>query len=686
MSKSTPMMAQYQAIKAQNPDALLFFRLGDFYELFGDDAGEASRLLGLTLTARSSGEGRATRIPMAGVPYHAAPNYIQKLLRAGKKVAICEQMEDPKKAKGMVRRELVRIVTPGTALDDGYLDSKSNNYVSALFSSKSAWGLASADLATGDFFAMELARGAGDLEAELARLKPAELLLAQPLGPESGDTPCTLADAWSFEPGEASRVLKEHFGVLSLDAFGFQEASPALCAAGALIAYFKKTQKSPLSHITAFRRHEASQSMQMDASTRRHLEISENSEDGGRQGSLLMVLDRTQTSPGGRLLKRWLHEPLSSLAPIRDRHDAVEALMQSLELRAGLVEALSQTSDIERALGRMGCLAANARDLLALRQTLRQIPAIQAALAPLKPSLLHAWSGQDCFPALLATLESALVDDPPLSIKEGGMFKKGYSEDLDRLIEDSHGARDRVLEVQERERARSGNPKLKVQFNSIFGFYIEVSKAQSGGVPADYERKQTLVGAERFTTPELKVIEERVLSADERRKSLELQLFDRLRESASKHSGPLLALAGRLAELDALISFSNASLELGYARPEMHGEPSLAIEGGRHPVVEFLQRGAGEAFHPNDCRLDASDQQVMLLTGPNMAGKSTYMRQVALCCLMAQAGCFVPASKASLGLVDRLFTRIGASDKLSRGMSTFLVEMTETARILSTLR
>lgn len=679
MPKSTPMMAQYLAIKQQNPGSLLFFRLGDFYELFGDDAREASALLNITLTARTSGEGRSVKIPMAGIPYHAAPAYIQKLLRAGKKVAICEQMESPKEAKGMVRRELVRVITPGTALEEGFLDSKSNNYIVSLCKSKSGIGLAAADNGTGDFYASEISPE--DLDAELSRLDPAEIL--HPEGEPLGEGLLSPWDSYAFSTPEALRLLKEHFGVASMEGFGLRDESPAVQAAGALLSYLKKTQKSSLSHITRLRRHEMGGQMRLDASAQRHLELSSNAEDGGKTGTLFEVLDRTRSAAGGRMLKRWIHAPLLDLDAIARRHDAVEELLSSLERREKVGARLAACSDIERAVSKVGCLAAGGRDLAAIRQTLRELPALKGELKGLKSPVLHSWSGRDLLPQLLARLESALVEDPPFSIKEGGIFRPGYSAELDEVTADSHGGRDLVLEVQERERQKSGNAKLKVQFNSVFGFYIEVSKAQSDSVPAHFERKQTLVNAERFTTPELKAIEARVLSADERRKDLELRLFEALRSEVAAYSVPLLALAEGLAELDCLLSLASAAHELDYVRPTMLAEPSLEIEGGRHAVVEYLMRKSGaSSYVANDCRLDAGKQQLMLITGPNMAGKSTYMRQVALCALMAQIGSFVPAKKATLGLVDRLFTRVGASDRLSKGMSTFLVEMTETANIL----
>lgn len=684
------MMAQYDAIKNQNPDCLLFFRLGDFYELFGEDAREASRLLGITLTARSSGEGRSVKVPMAGVPYHAAPGYLRKLIKAGKKVAICEQVGDPSQGKGMMRRELVRIVTPGTVLDEGVLEGKANNFLVAALAGKKGCSLAAADNSTGLFLATELGAGLSGVESELERLRPAECLLPESEG--KGELAAllsqrrihvTLLEDHLFTPAEGARVLKGHFGVSTLESFGLKEGAGTCGAAGALLAYLKKTQLSPLTHFTGLQTYASSSFMGLDASTLRHLELTANQEDGSQSGTLAEVLDRTRTAAGSRLLKRWLTAPLTALEPIRQRHEAVGELKDAAQLRAALKKELESTSDIERILGRVGCLSAHPRDLAGLRDTLACLPALGGLLAACQGALLKTFADGGEFSSLFSALTAALVPDPPLSWKEGGLIAPGYSAELDRLVADSHGGKETMLAIQLRERERSGIATLKVQFNSVFGYFMEVSRAQLDKVPADFERKQTLVNAERFTTPELKQLEERVLHAEERRCRLEEGLFTELRSRVSVQSAGLMALAGRLGALDVLLSFADAAEEGGYARPRMDDSEVLEIEEGRHPVVEFLQRReGGPAFVPNDTRLDTETQQMLLITGPNMAGKSTYMRQVALIVLMAQAGSFVPARAARVGLVDRVFTRVGASDRLSKGMSTFLVEMTETAYIL----
>jgi len=692
------MMAQYQAVKDQNPDCLLFFRLGDFYELFGEDAREASRLLGITLTARAQGEGRSVRIPMAGVPYHAASQYIQRLLKAGKRVAVCEQMEDPRTAKGMVRRELVRVVTPGTALEDGWRDERSNNYAAALALGRAAGarqavlGLAWADNATGEFTVQQLPAEGAALDEALQRLRPAELLL--PAGfaassPLAGSLHAVAAgsgallgegEAWGFEPAEATRALKEHFGVVSLEGYGVAEGSAAAAAAGGLLAYLKRTQRSALDHFGSLSVHRAQGHLGLDAAAQRDLEITANLEDGGTAHTLFGVVDHAVSAPGARLLKLWLRAPLSELGGIAARHDAVGTLAGDSALRQALRALLSRGSDLERVVARAGCRAAGPRDLAGARQTLRLLPELHAllvgasgALAPPEPAP---------FGPLLDLLERGLVEDPPALLRDGGFVRPGFDAALDAAVADSTGAREAVLAVQESERAASGNPRLKVQFNSVFGYYIEVSKAQAQLVPAGWERRQTLVAAERYTTPALTAIEARVLTAEDRRKARETELFEGLRRALAAEARALIGLAAELAALDALASLAEAAAKEGWVRPQMDASAVLDIRGGRHPVLEPLLRAQGGAFVPNDCLLDADATQLMLITGPNMAGKSTFMRQTALIVVLAQSGSFVPAASARVGLVDRVFTRVGATDRLSRGMSTFLVEMTETANIL----
>jgi DNA mismatch repair protein MutS len=687
MAGATPMMAQFEAVKSQNPGCLVFFRLGDFYELFGEDAREASRLLGLTLTARSSGEGRSVKVPMAGVPVHAAPGYLQKLIKAGRKVAICDQVEDPRLAKGLVRRELVRIVTPGTVLEENLVEGGANNYLLSLCLGKSGIGLAYADNSTGEFRAAQLAVDdwAG-LEGEVERLRPAECLVRE------GDTALAerlprlkpeWTDPFAFSPAESERVLKDHFGVATLEGFGLKEGSEAALSAGALLAYLRRTQKSRLSHLTALSTYNPSSFMRLDAATLRHLELVANQEDGSIRGTLAEVLDHTRTPAGSRLLKRWLAAPLLDAGAIRQRLEAVRELGEGGLLRSALQERLGQCADLERIVSRVGCQTAQARDLAGLRNTLRILPDLFRLVSGCRASSLKSMAAGSLFSELREELDRCLVEEPPLSLKEGGLIAQGYSAELDRLVEDSQGAKGSIAAIQARERERTGIASLKVQFNSVFGYYLEISRSNLDRVPTDYERKQTLVNAERFTTPELKALEERVLHAEERRSALEYELFLALRDKVAASSADLLELAARLSTADALASFAEAAAAENYVCPEITEDEVLDIREGRHPVVEFLGRQQGRPpFVPNDVFLDTASRQILLLTGPNMAGKSTYMRQAALAVLMAQAGSFVPAASARIGLVDRVFTRVGASDRLSRGMSTFLVEMTETANIL----
>ncbi len=689
MSQNTPMMAQYQAIKLANPDCFVFYRLGDFYELFGDDAKDASRLLNITLTSRAYGEGRINKIPMAGVPYHAAPTYIQKLLRAGKKVAICEQMEDSRQSKGVLRRELVRILTPGTILEDAYLDATSNNFIASLVLGSDQWALAYADNGTGEFSVSEFDPNQSTLDAELQRLRPTELLLSETVpagfegGIDIGDAIVSRWDDFAFQADEATRQLSEHFGVRTLEGFGLVDRSFAAQAAGALLAYLKRTQRSPLAHFTKLTSQSGSPFMRLDAATARHLELVTNQEDGSRRNTILALIDESSTAAGARALRSWISAPLATLEPINARLEAVAELHSNDTKREALRHGLSQTADLERALGRISCLSAGPRDLAIVRQTLRMAPVIESLLSDCVAVLLKKSLDSD-LNALRTLLDEALVEDPPSLLRDGGFIRPGWRAEFDLIAADSAGAREEILAIQEIERERSGNHKLRIQFNNIFGYFIEVSKAQSSAVPADWDRKQTLVNAERFTTPSLKLIEQRVLGADEKRKSLELSLYEELRIHVTKDASQLLVLAGRIAEVDALASLAQCARSRDWVRPIVDSGTLLQIEGGRHPVVEdILRNQRGEVFSPNDTLLNTTDQRLILITGPNMAGKSTYMRQVAVIALLAQTGSFVPARQAHIGLIDRVFTRVGANDRLTRGLSTFLVEMTETANILN---
>jgi DNA mismatch repair protein MutS len=685
----SPMMQQYRRIKQENPDALLFFRLGDFYELFGEDAKEASGLLDITLTARSSGEGRANKIPMCGVPYHAAEGYIAKLLKAGRKVAVVEQVEDPRKAKGMVKRELVRIITPGTILEANSLDAKQNNYLAAIALGAVGIGLAAVDLSTGEFLVTEF-RSAETLDGlfiELNRLRPAELLIPDDLAESLRRRLAALEFTYvTQQPGfrfdaEAGRIqLLEHFRISSLDQFGCGELEPGLGAAAAALHYLLETQRGTLVHIRSLTPYTLQSHMILDQATVRNLELVRNSADGSRRNTLLHVLDFTHTAMGGRRLYQWILRPLLNLKEIHARQAAVTELQLSLQLRRNLTEILKSFHDLERLAGRVGSSAAHARDLVALGSSLTHIPALKTALLGTHSEILTRMaSGMPECQTVQRLLAHALMAEPPLSIKEGGIIRLGYHPEVDELRSLAKTGKSFIADLQVRERERTGIGSLKVEYNSVFGYYIEVSKANSKLVPEDYQRKQTLVNAERYITPELKEYEQKVLGAEEKLMVLELELFLKIRELVAAELSGILKAADMIADLDVLVSLAESASRNNFCRPHMDESGILRIRGNRHPVVEQL---TASPFVPNDVYLDNANQQIMVLTGPNMAGKSTYLRQLALAVIMAQIGGFVPAAEAQIGLVDRVFTRVGASDNLAAGQSTFMVEMTETANIL----
>ncbi|MDI6871625.1 MAG: DNA mismatch repair protein MutS [Bacillota bacterium] len=692
------MLKQYYELKRECGDALVLFRLGDFFELFGEDARVAARILEITLTGRDAG--RAGRIPMCGVPYHAVQGYAAKLVAAGYKVALCDQIEDPKLAKGIVRRAVVRIITPGTAFDLDNGDGRGNRYLAAVVTRAGAWGLAYADVSTGEFATTELRgdRAESRLRDELRRLNPAELLV-----PESGatdDHPAVLQREYArlvrpgepgpavtpleeatFSPEAAGRVLRQHFGTVSLAGFGCEGLPLAIGASGALLAYLQRTQRAALTHLTRLVTYSVEESMTLDPATRRSLELCEAQRDGSRKGTLLWVLDHTVTAMGGRLLRDWLQRPLKGVEPINRRLEAVEDLVRDGTRRRLLRQALQKVYDLERLLGRVGLGVANGRDLVALGRSLAEVPAVKDLCLAAGSALLREVGEQlDPLTDLAGLLQRALVDDPPVGIKEGGLIRPGYCAELDQLREAATSGKDWIAGLEAKEREATGIKSLKVGFNKVFGYYIEVTRPNLPLVPAGrYERKQTLVNAERFVTPELKEYEALVLGAEEKMAGLEYDLFVEVRDAVAERAAQLQATARLLATVDVLASLAEAAVAGGYCRPTVSEGEALRIVEGRHPVVErTLPSGA---FVPNDTNLDA-DHRFLLVTGPNMAGKSTYLRQVALIVLMAQIGSFVPAKAAEIGLVDRIFTRVGAADDLAGGQSTFMVEMTEVANIL----
>ncbi len=691
---STPLMRQYAAIKKEHPNALLFFRLGDFYELFFDDAVLAARELQITLTSRNKEKGIA--VPMCGVPYHAAEGYIAKLIRKGFKVAICEQMEDPRLAKKLVRREVTRVVTPGTAADSS-LSSEENNFLGALARVADRVGFAALDLSTGEFRATEFqgTDAARRIQEELAQLRPKELLYASaaPLFEASGsgdgrsagyaETPL---DDWVFAPDHAIPLLENHFGVLSLEGFGLSGKPAAASAAGAILHYVRSTQRGTLEHVDRIGFYERQNCLVLDAVTVRNLELIEPLFAGSDAGTTLFrAVDASVTPMGKRLLRAWMLRPSIDLAEIKARLDAVEAQVKDTVAREELRRALEGIFDLERLLSRVTLETANPRDLLALAASLARIPAVRVSVARFSGDRLQSLhAAMDELTDLRTRIEQTIVAEPPISLSDGGVIASGVDAELDQLRDLSRNSKQYLAQIEQRERQRTGIGSLKVKFNSIFGYYLEVSKPNLHLVPADYERKQTLVNAERFTTPELKEYEAKILDAQEKMVEIERRIFADLRTAIAGEARRVRQTALALAEVDVLAGLAHLAALRNYCRPKLEDSGDLEIIGGRHPVIEEQELGGGERFVPNDLYLNSTSHTILVLTGPNMGGKSTYLRQAALIVILAQMGSFVPARSARLGLVDRVFTRIGASDNLARGRSTFMVEMTETAAILHT--
>ncbi len=680
MKNPTPAMRQYLDIKKENGDAILFFRMGDFYEMFFDDARRASRVLGIALTSRD----KSRDIPMCGVPYHAAAAYIAKLVKEGYKVAVCEQVTDPKDSKGIVERAVSRVITPGIAFDSELLDPRANNFIAGAHVGPGSCGFSYMDVSTGEFRIAEFPSETA-LKDEIRRLRPLELVVAEEARGafEAGDLgvkKLTTLPMYDFDCGVAAGRLTEHFNTASLDGFGCAGLDGGVRAAGALLRYIKDTQRSVLAHVRKCTPYHTDDYLVLDHSTRRNLEITESIRSNGREGTLLDVLDRTRTAMGARRLKTWLLHPLKDMASIRRRQDAVEELKDDRERLARLQALLNGVYDLERLMVRVSMSAANPRDLCSLKESLNKIPAVRDALRSFSSELLASiYASVDAVEEAAGIIDSAIVDAPPVSTRDGGFIKTGHDRTLDELREVGSGGKDWILRCEAQERAATGINSLKVGYNRVFGYYIEVTKANLGAVPAGYIRKQTLVNAERFVTPALKEWEERILTAEERSKEIESVIFSTVVKEVASFSDRVHRTADLIATLDCIASLAQAAVERGYARPEVNGSDSILIEGGRHPVVEAL---APDGFVANDLALDGSCR-FMILTGPNMAGKSTYLRQNALIVVMAQTGSFVPASRASIGIVDRIFTRVGASDDLSRGQSTFMVEMNETANILN---
>jgi len=683
MVEVTPMLKQYREIKDQHQDCILFFRLGDFYEMFGHDALEACKILNITLTAR--GKGTPNEVPMCGIPYHAADGYIAKLTKAGKKVAICEQLTDPA-LPGIVERDVIRIITPGTTLDNNILENKRNNYLVSLVNKDNFWGLAFVDLTTGEFKLAEI-RKPDDLINELGRIMPSEIIITPDLNEDLSLVTKlkNLSSLNIFYPAifnPASETLLEHFKVKSLQSFGIEKSLIGIEAAGNLVNYLKDTQKTSLEHINKISLYNISDYMILDEATIRNLELLYTYQFFEQKGSLISILDQTQTGMGGRLLRNWLLHPLINVEKIQARLDSVEEFYKNLDLRESLKQELKNMSDIERLIGRLGCKRANARDLVNLKNSLQQIPQIKTIIKNCESRLLKDSNKYlDEHKEVVDLIQKSISEDPPLIITDGGMIADGYNADLDELRKISTSGKNWLKDLQTKEIQRSGISTLKVKFNKIFGYYIEVTNSNLNQVPTDYTRKQTLVNAERFVTPELKEYEQKVLGAQEKIIEIEQRLFWEIRDQVAKYFEAIQQTAQILAQLDVLLNFANIALLNNYVKPEINDGGEIIIKNGRHPVIEKML--IEESYVPNDGLFNHEDHQLILLTGPNMSGKSSYLRQTALIILLAQIGCFVPAESAKIGIVDRIFTRVGASDNLIHGQSTFMVEMQEAANILN---
>jgi DNA mismatch repair protein MutS len=681
-------MRQYFEAKRQYRHALLFFRMGDFYEMFYEDALIASRALDLTLTSRSK-DASGTAVPMCGVPFHAADGYIARLVKKGYRVAICEQIEDPKKAKGVVKRDVVRVVSPGTLTDAAYLDAREPAFLMAILMANTVFGVALVDVSTGEFDVAEYdgPDGLAALREEVAVLRPREIVIAagHDLGhriPEVAQLgiPVTEIDGWHFELESARQTLLDQLRVGSLEGFGLERRQAAVCAAGALVTHLRDTQKAELAHVRTVRLRQLADGLLIDPTTLKHLEVVESSA-GGRSGSLLDEIDRTVTPMGCRLLRTWLLRPLTSLEAIRDRLDAVEELAVRTTDRGKARDTLKAILDLERLISRIALATAGPRDLMALSRSLAAVPRLALLLGECQAPLVKSLVGElDDLADLREWIDKAIADDPPALAREGGFVRDGFDTDVDELRHISRSGKQVIAEMEEAERNRTGITSLKVRFNRVFGYYIEVSKSNLHAVPADYIRKQTIAGGERFITPALKEYEEKVLGADERIVSRELEIFEALRRRVAAEAPRVLDTARAVAALDVLAGFAETATACNYTKPHVHDGDEIAATDVRHPVVERL---AGGTFVPNDVVLNATTHQLVVLTGPNMGGKSTYLRQVALLCLLAQSGSFVPAREAKIGLIDRLYARVGASDNIARGQSTFMVEMQETSHILS---
>ncbi len=687
INEVTPMMAQYLETKKEYPDCILFYRLGDFYEMFFDDAKIASKELELTLTGKSCG--LEERAPMCGVPYHAVDSYLSRMVAKGYKVAICEQVEDPKLAKGLVKREVIRIVTPGTNITPGAIDENRNNYLMCIACFENGTGISLCDVTTGDYYLTEV-EGSGRILDEIMKYNPSEIICNDAFLMSGIDLDnlkgrygisISALEARSFDDERCQRALLKHFKVNTLAGMGLNDFPFGIIASGALMLYLNETQKTSLEHITHLYPYISSKYMLLDSSTRRNLELTETLRDKSKRGSLLWVLDKTKTAMGGRLLRSYIEQPLVERSLIEERLDAIEALNRSSINRDEIREYLNPVYDLERLLGRISYKTANPRDLIAFKSSLAMLPHIKTLLADFEAPMLKSINENlDDLRDICGLIEEAIIDEPPITIHEGGIIKNGFDENIDNLKKAKTEGKNWVAALEEEDRERTGIKNLRVKYNKVFGYYFEVTNSYKDLVPEDYIRKQTLTNAERYTTPKLKELEDTILNAEDKLYALEYETFVNIREAIANETDRIQKTAKAIARLDVACSLAVVSEHNNYVRPKLNEKGIIDLKDGRHPVIERMIDN--DMFISNDTYLDNKQNCVSIITGPNMAGKSTYMRQVALIVLMAQIGCFVPCRKADISIVDRIFTRVGASDDLASGQSTFMVEMNEVANIL----
>ena len=682
-------MEQYFEIKKQYKHCLLFFRLGDFYEMFFEDAMIASKELEITLTGKDWGQ--EERAPMCGVPFHSAEGYIARLIEKGYKVAICEQVEDPKLAKGIVKREVVRVITPGTVLDSRVLDETKNNYILCIYSDRSGYGMAACDVTTGEFLTTEFSgvQAKSKLVDEIARYSPAEILCNDTFSKNSSakelekkfHLKLNICDDWMFEKQTAEKKLCDHFKVQTLEGYGLRDNPFAVCAGGCLMQYLYETQKNDLHHISAIKLYSSQDFMLLDATSRKNLELTETLREKNRKGSLLWVLDKTKTAMGARLLRKWVEQPLLDATEIQKRLDTVEELKNELFIREEIKEVLNSMYDFERIMSRVVYQSANCRDLVALKHSIENLPLLKEIIRKCKtPYMKELYQELDPLENIYALIEKAIVEEPPFTVREGGMIRQGFSQELDVLLKAKTEGTAWIQELEEEEKEKTGIKNLKIKYNKVFGYYIEVTKSNLNDVPERYLRKQTLANCERYITPQLSDLAELILGAEEKIVALEYTLFTEVRNAIAAEVERIQYCAYIVSVVDSLQSLAEVAQSMNYVKPTLNTDGRIEIKDGRHPVVEKMMPGQ---FISNDVFLDQDESRLSIITGPNMAGKSTYMRQTALIVLMAQIGSFVPASSADIGITDRIFTRVGASDDLSSGQSTFMVEMTEMANILN---